>query len=118
MQGQAPAGIDWQVAGGAGEPGEAGGAAEVAPAAAPTGKAKRAQRHGFATQDQEKAQAAAKARLEKKAKQEDQNAAQADEGKLTVGLKRVDGKLLGLKYGPGLIVTSIQADSWSRIGIA
>jgi len=73
-------------------------------------RAKRAQRHGFATQDTEKAQAAAKARMTQKA---ENNAGGGidDEGKFTLKFKRVDGKEFGLKYGPGLVVTSIQADS-------
>lgn len=73
------------------------------------GKKKRGARHGFATkaEDQEKAQGAAKERLEKrKTKVEDGLV-----GKTSIEVTRVDGKELGLKYAPGLVVTAIQADS-------
>lgn len=91
------------------------GADEIAVAAA-GGKKKRGQRHGFATkvEDQDKAQIAAKARSEKrktKKMEDNQNAAAAEEGKLNMKVDKVDGKALGLKFGPGLIVTAIQADS-------
>jgi len=99
----------WNVAGDTGDDAEAGEETMTSQ----TTRAKRAQRHGFASQDTEKAQAAAKARMTQKMEKKagDSESAVDDEGKFTLKFKRVDGKEFGLKYGPGLIVTSIQADS-------
>lgn len=97
----------WNVAGDIGDDVEVG-EEPLSPETTQSARKKLTQRHGFAAQDTEKAQAEAKARM---AKKKEKKEGVDDEGKFTLNLKRVDGKEFGLKYGPGLIVTSIQADS-------
>lgn len=82
---------------------------------------KKTQRHNFNTQvqDQDKAQAAAKARLQRRTQEQAEKTGEtegqveeaAEVRKVNVNVKVGDGIVLGLKLGPGLVVTGIQADS-------